>query len=362
MINKTTKRGLRMRKIFFTLFAATALSMAIGTSSTEASTYTVKPGDTLWKIATSNNTSVNQLLQWNNLSSNSIFPNQSIKVSAASTTVATSPKTTVSTTSVSSTNTYTVKSGDTLSHIARLHSTSVSSIQQLNKLSGSNIFPNQKLVVSGKAVTSAPTPTIKVPATAPTVSSTSTYRVVSGDTLTNIAKRYNTSVSQLMSSNSLKSSSIRVGQVLKVDVKSATGSLVPVSNPVVTPPVNSGAISTLIASANSFLGTPYKWGGSAPGGFDCSGYIYYVYNQAGFKVPRTNTTGFYALSSPVSSPEIGDLVFFKNTYRPGISHMGIFIGNNSFIHAGGDRVQITSLNDKYWGSKFDSYQRLNVMK
>ncbi|EGA90081.1 peptidoglycan hydrolase [Planococcus donghaensis MPA1U2] len=351
-----------MRKIIFTLFAATALSMAIGTSNTEASTYTVKSGDTLWKIASSNNISVNQLLSWNNLSSNSIYPNQTIKVSAAATTVATPAKPAVSSTPVTSANTYTVKSGDTLSSIARLHSTSVSSIQQLNKLSGSNIFPGQKLTVSGKAVTVAPTTTVKVPTAAPTVSSTSTYRVVSGDTLTNIAKRHNTSVSQLMSLNSLKSSAIRIGQVLKVDAKSATGSLVTVSNPVVTPPVNSGAISTLITSATSYLGTPYKWAGSAPGGFDCSGYIYYVYNQAGFSVPRTNTTGFYALSSPVSSPEVGDLVFFKDTYRPGISHMGILIGNNSFIHAGGDRVQITSLNDKYWSSKFDSYKRLNVMK
>ncbi|ANU24500.1 LysM peptidoglycan-binding domain-containing protein [Planococcus donghaensis] len=351
-----------MKKIIFTLFAATALSMAIGTSNTEASTYTVKSGDTLWKIASSNNISVNQLLSWNNLSSNSIYPNQTIKVSAASTTVAAPAKPTVSSTPVSSANTYTVKSGDTLSRIARLHSTSVSSIQQLNKLSGSNIFPGQKLTVSGKVVVTTPTTTVKVPAAAPTVSSTSTYRVVSGDTLTNIAKRHNTSVSQLMSLNGLKSSSIRIGQVLKVDGKSASSSLVTVSNPLVTPPVNSGAISTLVTSASSFLGTPYKWGGSAPGGFDCSGYIYYVYNQAGFSVPRTNTTGFYALSSPVSSPEVGDLVFFKDTYRPGISHMGIFIGNNSFIHAGGDRVQITSLNDKYWGSKFDSYKRLNVMK
>ncbi|MGB6406234.1 MAG: LysM peptidoglycan-binding domain-containing protein [Planococcus donghaensis] len=351
-----------MKKIIFTLFAATALSMAIGTSNTEASTYTVKSGDTLWKIASSNNISVNQLLSWNNLSSNSIYPNQTIKVSAAATTVATPAKPAVSSTPVTSANTYTVKSGDTLSNIARLHSTSVSSIQQLNKLSGSNIFPGQKLTVSGKAVTATPTTTVKVPTAAPTVSNTSTYRVVSGDTLTNIAKRHNTSVSQLMSLNSLKSSAIRIGQVLKVDAKSATGSLVTVSNPVVTPPANSGAISTLITSATSYLGTPYKWAGSAPGGFDCSGYIYYVYNQAGFSVPRTNTTGFYALSSPVSSPEVGDLVFFKDTYRPGISHMGILIGNNSFIHAGGDRVQITSLNDKYWSSKFDSYKRLNVMK
>lgn len=341
-----------MRKVIFTLFAATALSMAIGASDTEASTYTVKPGDTLWKIASSNKVSVDQLLSWNKLPSTSIHPNQTIKVAATST--AAPPK---ATGTKSSTSTYTVKAGDTLSQIARIHSTSVSSIQKLNQLSDSNIHPGQKLTVNGKAQASAPTTVVKVP----TVAKTNTYRVASGDTLTNIAKRHGVSVSQLMSSNGLKTSSIRLGQVLTIDGSSATGQLVTVSNPITTAP-SSGAISKVIATANSSLGTPYKWGGAAPGGFDCSGFIYYAYSQAGFNVSRTSTTGFDALSSPVSSPQVGDLVFFKNTYRAGISHMGIFIGNNSFIHAGGDRVQVTSLNDSYWGSHFDSFQRLNVTK
>lgn len=348
-----------MRKYIFTLFAATALTFAIGASDTEASTYTVKSGDTLWKIASSNNVSVDQLLTWNKLASNSIYPNQSLKVAAVSTPTAAPQKTSAPKTSANSANTYTVKAGDTLSHIARIHSTSVSSIQQLNKLSGSNIHPGQKLAVSGKAQATAPASVVKAPA--PVVSKTSTYRVVGGDTLTNIAKRHSMSVSQLMSSNGLKTSTIRIGQVLKVDGSSVSKQPVTVSNPV-SAPSTSGKVSSVIAIANSFLGTPYKWGGAAPGGFDCSGYIYYVYNQAGISVPRTNTTGLDAISSNVSSPQVGDLVFFKNTYRPGISHMGIFIGNNSFIHAGGDRVQITSLNDSYWDKHFDSFQRLNVMR
>ncbi|TWT04360.1 LysM peptidoglycan-binding domain-containing protein [Planococcus sp. CPCC 101016] len=351
-----------MRKIIFTLFAATALSLAIGTSDTEASTYTVKPGDTLWKIASSNNVSVNQLLTWNKLSSNSIYPNQSIKVSAVSTPVASPQKTSVSKPAASSVNTYTVKAGDTLSHIARIHSTSVNSILQLNKLSGSTIHPGQKIAVSGKVQATAPATVVKAPTPAPTVSKASTYRVVSGDTLTNISKRHGMSVSQLMSLNKLTTSSIRIGQVLKVDGSSAIKQPVTVSNPTPAAPAASGKISTVISTANSLLGTPYKWGGAAPGGFDCSGFIYYVYNQAGFSVPRTNTTGLDAASFNVSSPEVGDLVFFKNTYRAGISHVGIYVGNNSFLHAGGDRVQITSLNDSYWGKHFDSYQRLNVMR
>ncbi|WP_298829516.1 C40 family peptidase [uncultured Planococcus sp.] len=349
-----------MRKIIFTLFAATALTFAIGASDTEASTYTVKTGDTLWKIASSNKVSVDQLLTWNKLSSNSIHPNQTIKVAAVSTPAAPPQKTSIPKTPTNSATTYTVKAGDTLSHIARVHSTSVSSIQQLNKLSGSNIQPGQKLTVSGKLQPAAPAVIVKTPV-APVVSKTSTYRVVSGDTLTNIAQRHGTSVSQLMSLNGMKTSSIRIGQVLKVTGESVNKKPVTVSNPVAAPST-SGKVSSLVSLANSFLGTPYKWGGAAPGGFDCSGFIYYVYNQAGISVPRTNTTGLDAISSNVSSPQVGDFVFFKDTYRPGISHMGIFIGNNSFIHAGGDRVQITSLSDSYWSKHFDSYQRLNVMR
>lgn len=350
-----------MRKIIFTLFAATALSLAIGTSDTEASNYTIKPGDTLYKIASSNKVSVDQLIAWNKLSSSSIYPNQKIKVSAASAPAATPQKVSVPKTSASSVNTYTVKAGDTLSHIARIHGTSVSSIQQLNKLSGSNIRPGQKLTVSGQAQASTPAPVVKPPAAAPVASKTSTYRVVSGDTLFNIAKKHGTTVSQLTSLNGLKTTSIRVGQILKVDGSSAVKQPVTVSNPISAAPPASGNISTLLATANSLLGTPYKWGGAAPGGFDCSGFIYHVYNKAGISIPRTSTTGYDAMSYNVSSPQVGDLVFFKNTYRAGISHMGIYIGNNSFIHAGGDRVQITSLNDSYWGKHFDSYQRLSAM-
>lgn len=346
-----------MRKIIFTLFAATALSLAIGTSDTEASSYTVKPGDTLWKIASSNKVSVDQLLTWNKLASNSIYPNQTIKVAATSATVAVPQKTTAAKAPISSTstNTYTVKAGDTLSKIARVHNTSVSSVQQLNRLSGTNIYPGQKLVVNGK-------PQVSAPATTPVASTTTTYRVVGGDTLSKIAKKHNTTVTKLMSANNLKTTTIRVGQVLKVDVKSLSETVITVSNPIVSVPSTSGNLTLLVDVAKSVLGTPYVWGGAAPGGFDCSGYIYYVYNKVGINVPRTNTTGFDAISSPVSSPQIGDLVFFKNTYRAGISHMGIFIGNNSFIHAGGDRVQITSLNDSYWSKHFDGYQRLNAMR
>lgn len=134
-----------------------------------------------------------------------------------------------------------------------------------------------------------------------------------------------------------------------------------VSNPTPAPkpadPVASSG-DKLVETAKKYLGTPYKFGGTTPSGFDCSGFIYYVHNAAGIKLTRTNTDGYYNMTTRVTNPQPGDLVFFSNTYKAGISHMGIYIGNGSFIHAGGNKVQISKVNDPYyWGSKFTSYNR-----
>lgn len=135
-----------------------------------------------------------------------------------------------------------------------------------------------------------------------------------------------------------------------------------VSNPTPAPkPAEPVAISSgdkLVETAKKYLGTPYKFGGTTPSGFDCSGFMYYVHNAAGIELTRTNTDGYYNMTTRVTNPQPGDLVFFSNTYKAGISHMGIYIGNGSFIHAGGNKVQISKVNDPYyWGSKFTSYNR-----
>jgi len=73
---------------------------------------------------------------------------------------------------------------------------------------------------------------------------------------------------------------------------------------------------------------------------------------------RTNAEGYYSLSTPVTTPKVGDIVYFKNTYKIGITHLGIYMGNGMFIHAGGDRVQISSVNEGYWANHFAGYGRL----
>ncbi|MGK7376310.1 SH3 domain-containing protein [Planococcus sp. 1R117A] len=118
----------------------------------------------------------------------------------------------------------------------------------------------------------------------------------------------------------------------------------------------SASPSAIISTALSLKGVPYRFGGTTKSGFDCSGFIQYVFKQHGISVSRTTLTQF-AETTTVSSPKPGDLVFFANTYRAGISHVGIYIGNNQFVHSGGSKAEVKSLNDVYWGPKFHSFKR-----
>lgn len=120
--------------------------------------------------------------------------------------------------------------------------------------------------------------------------------------------------------------------------------------------VKTASSSSVVSAALALKGIPYKFGGTTPSGFDCSGFVQYAFKKAGKNVSRTTSTQF-AESYTVSSPQPGDLVFFANTYKPGISHVGIYIGNNQFVHSGGAKAEVKSMNDPYWGKKFHSFKR-----
>jgi hypothetical protein len=97
---------------------------------------------------------------------------------------------------------------------------------------------------------------------------------------------------------------------------------------------NNGRVNKIVAKAKQYLGVPYKWGGTTPSGFDCSGFVYYVLRSQGIEVSRTQTA-MYAQGTPVSKSNLqpGDVVFFQNTYKAGLSHVGIYVGDGQFIHA-----------------------------
>ena len=119
--------------------------------------------------------------------------------------------------------------------------------------------------------------------------------------------------------------------------------------------------ATIIKEAEKYLGYPYVWGGSSPStSFDCSGFVSWVINHSGWDVGRLGAQGLCNICTPVSSANVkpGDLVFFTGTYdTPGVSHVGIYVGNNMMIHCG-DPISYANLNSNYWKSHFYRYGRL----
>ncbi|HDR7668026.1 TPA: C40 family peptidase [Bacillus wiedmannii] len=118
------------------------------------------------------------------------------------------------------------------------------------------------------------------------------------------------------------------------------------------PASNAGGV---IGKAQGYLGLPYVWGSASPsnGGFDCSGFISYIYG-----VGRQDVAGYWNSVSRVSSPQPGDLVFFQGTYKPGPSHIGIYVGNGQMIHAGDKGIAYASLSSSYNQKHFLGYGRL----
>lgn len=296
--------------------------------------------------------------------------------------------------------TYEVQKGDTLTKIAQKHSTSVQNIREWNRLKGDLIYVNQKLVVA-KAETNSPVVAKPIvpqkpsnvveeeqvtnkPSQLPSIETT-THTIATGDTLTKIAQKYKITVAQLKQWNGLTADVIYLGQTLTVQ-----GGGVSIENPeqsvtpdspneqtveemiqnqlaseqliVTKPTLNQQELyTTALVVAKQLIGTPYVYGGNTTAGFDCSGFINYVYNAAGFDITRKSSLDYFkADTTQVQSPVPGDFVFFKNTYIPTISHMGIYLGDNQFIHAGTKGIEIASLNTKYWAERFVAYKRYSV--
>ena len=106
----------------------------------------------------------------------------------------------------------------------------------------------------------------------------------------------------------------------------------------------------LTKNAMQFIGVPYVFGGTSPYGFDCSGYTQHVFAALGIHLPRMADEQYYA-GHRVSGPSAGDLVFFQ-TYLPGPSHVGIYLGSGKFVHASSHGVMVSHLSDSYWASRY----------
>lgn len=246
---------------------------------------------------------------------------------------------------------YKVVKNDSLWAISKKYGVSVSSLKKANSLSGNTIYVGQTLKIPSSSKTAA----VKAMAT-----SSTTYKVAKGDTLWSIAKKYGVSVSALQKANNLSSSIIYIGQSLKLAssltsyttngvTKSTTTSSTTKSTTtksststsktaVSQAPTSIKSSSTTASSANitayalTFLGVPYVWGGTTPSGFDCSGYVQYVYSHFGISVGRTTYTQQYAGTKiSVASAQAGDL-YFWGSYGSAY-HVAIALGGGQYVMA-----------------------------
>jgi cell wall-associated NlpC family hydrolase len=174
------------------------------------------------------------------------------------------------------------------------------------------------------------------------------HSVARGDTLTSISKRYTVDVNAIRQANNLTSDAISIGQILKIPM------------PQLAPSTGPGASTDVRGTAERYLGVTYRYGGASNDGLDCSGFVVIVFNELGIKVPRTSAQQF-AFGQPVerSDLQLGDLVFF-NTTGQGVSHVGIYLSDNEFIHAASNpgRVIKSKLIEPYYAQRYLGARRV----
>lgn len=257
---------------------------------------------------------------------------------------------------------YMVKSGDSLWAIANRLGTSVAALKQANNLQSDLIFPNQVLVIPGAEVplqTAADPSAAARNATLDDPPPVTEYTVQAGDSLWSIAQQLGIDPGALKRANSIQNDFLEIGQVLIIPEQAATEPA-PGPAPNRTPSRSGDRVQTILDYGRTLQGHPYRWGGNAPGGFDCSGFVYHVFGHHGISLPRTSYAMF-EVGTPVSRAELrpGDLVFFT-TYRAGASHVGIFYGNEMFLHgsSAGGAVIWTGLDTPYYSARFLGGRRI----
>jgi peptidoglycan DL-endopeptidase LytE len=250
--------------------------------------------------------------------------------------------------------THKVKKGDTIRSLSKKYSLSEHELKAMNNLKSSKLKIGQKLTIKQ---------------TDPTE-----YKVRKGDTVWNIARRFNIDPDELIEINSLETDSLRPGQRILVkhaaepkESKHYEAILSQAHEEVESEQISEhqkamvfGLQEKLILFAKKMLNIPYQFGGNSPLGIDCSAYVKKVYSLIGVDLPRSAREQFNeGIPVEENNLSIGDLVFFR-TYASYPSHVGIYLGNNLFIHASSKskKVTIDSLDTPFYLKRFIGAKRL----
>ncbi|NPC93095.1 LysM peptidoglycan-binding domain-containing protein [Bacillus sp. WMMC1349] len=331
-------------------------------SDQSESTITVKLGDSLWMLAKDYKTSVKEIKDLNGLDNDLIYPGQKLIIkgeiqnsSRKSSSVKQSSK--PSNRSKRSSSTYKIELGDSLWKIANEMNLTVAEIKAMNNLKSDTIYPGQVLKVKGtvskhkKSSSSSSSSSTKHHSNS---SKKETYTVKSGDSLWKIANMMNVTVQSIRENNNLKTDVVYTGQKLKISGTAhnshSTPSKSSSSGSVSRGTMGSAKVERMIDEAEKHIGVPYRWGGNNPSGFDCSGFIYYTLNKV-TSVSRLTAAGYWNSMGAVNKLKRGDFVFFS-TYKPGPSHIGIYLGNGKFINSNDSGVTISDMNNSYWKQRY----------
>lgn len=268
---------------------------------------------------------------------------------------------------------HSVKKGETLGGIADAYIADRSRIVEVNTVANpDNLAEGQVLIIPGGMRRTTEITGLPAVPSAQEIASAAKYTVKPGDTLMSIADAYGVRVSTIQVANGLLDpDSLRVGLTLSIPGGTQPAAAAPkpqaaapapapkpaAAAPAPPPPPPAGSIGDQIAAiAQQYVGYRYVWGGASPSGFDCSGFTWYVYRQAGIGIPNHDLWGQYGAGPKVSRSDLqpGDLLFWQNTYTAGMSHTGIYLGGGRFINAETEYagVQIRSINDPYWSARF----------